>query len=181
MATFSSSPLLFANPDSGFSLLERTCKIKMLRRTTATPPSITAASLNDNDDQSSSSKLVTFIGKGGSGKTTSAIFAAQHYAMSGLRTCLVIQTQDPSAEYLLNYKIGTSPTECSDNLWAVRLETSKMLLEPLDRLKQADSRLKMTQGVLEGVGGWRRAWCASCNGFYFCSICTCRACRIIKC
>ncbi|XP_061974544.1 uncharacterized protein At1g26090, chloroplastic [Populus nigra] len=153
MATFSSSPLLFANPDSGFSLLERTCKIKMLRRTTATPPSITAASLNDNDDQNSSSKLVTFIGKGGSGKTTSAIFAAQHYAMSGLRTCLVIQTQDPSAEYLLNYKIGTSPTECSDNLWAVRLETSKMLLEPLDRLKQADSRLKMTQGVLEGVVG----------------------------
>lgn len=153
MATFSSSPLLFANPDSGFSLLERTCKIKMLRRTTATPPSITAASLNDNDDQNSSSKLVTFIGKGGSGKTTSAIFAAQHYAMSGLRTCLVIQTQDTSAEYLLNYKIGTSPTECSDNLWAVRLETSKMLLEPLDRLKQADSRLKMTQGVLEGVVG----------------------------
>ncbi|KAH8496260.1 hypothetical protein H0E87_019139 [Populus deltoides] len=153
MATFSSSPLLFANPDSGFSLLERTCKIKMLRRTTVTPPSITAASLNDNDDQNSSSKLVTFIGKGGSGKTTSAIFAAQHYAMSGLRTCLVIQTQDPSAEYLLNYKIGTSPTECSDNLWAVRLETSKMLLEPLDRLKQADSRLKMTQGVLEGVVG----------------------------
>ncbi|XP_011008666.1 PREDICTED: uncharacterized protein At1g26090, chloroplastic [Populus euphratica] len=153
MAAFSSSPLLFANPDSGFSLLERTCKIKMLRRTTATPPSITIASLNDNDDQNSSSKLVTFIGKGGSGKTTSAIFAAQHYAMSGLRTCLVIQTQDPSAEYLLNYKIGTSPTECSDNLWAVRLETSKMLLEPLDRLKQADSRLKMTQGVLEGVVG----------------------------
>jgi arsenite-transporting ATPase len=85
MATFSSSPLLFANPDSGFSLLERTCKIKMLRRTTATPQSITAASLNDNDDQSSSSKLVTFIGKGGSGKTTSAIFAAQ--VLLSLNSC----------------------------------------------------------------------------------------------
>uniref|UniRef100_A0A6N2N468 ArsA/GET3 Anion-transporting ATPase-like domain-containing protein n=1 Tax=Salix viminalis TaxID=40686 RepID=A0A6N2N468_SALVM len=154
MATFSSSPLLLANPDSGLSLLQRTCKIKMLRKTAATPLSITAAaSSNDNDYQNSSSKLVTFLGKGGSGKTTSAIFAAQHYAMSGLRTCLVIQTQDPSAEYLLNYKIGTSPTKCSDNLWAVRLETTKMLLEPLDRLKQADSRLKMTQGVLEGVVG----------------------------
>ncbi|KAJ6772062.1 hypothetical protein OIU74_018327 [Salix koriyanagi] len=155
MVTFSSSPLLLANPDSGLSLLQRTCKIKMLRKTAATPLSITAAaaSSNDNDYQNSSSKLVTFLGKGGSGKTTSAIFAAQHYAMSGLRTCLVIQTQDPSAEYLLNYKIGTSPTKCSDNLWAVRLETTKMLLEPLDRLKQADSRLKMTQGVLEGVVG----------------------------
>jgi arsenite-transporting ATPase len=85
MATFSSSPLLFANPDSGFSLLERTCKIKMLRRTTVTPPSITAASLNDNDDQNSSSKLVTFIGKGGSGKTTSAIFAAQ--VLLSLNSC----------------------------------------------------------------------------------------------
>ncbi|KAL7213519.1 hypothetical protein ACSBR2_016113 [Camellia fascicularis] len=28
-----------------------------------------------------------------------------------------------------------------------------MLLEPLNRLKQADARLNMTQGVLEGVVG----------------------------
>jgi arsenite-transporting ATPase len=85
MVSFSSSPSLLANPDSGFSLCKRSGKIKMLRRTTATPPSITAASLNDNDDQSSSSKLVTFIGKGGSGKTTSAIFAAQ--VLLSLNSC----------------------------------------------------------------------------------------------
>lgn len=28
----------------------------------------------------------------------------------------------------------------------------QMLLEPLKRLKEADARLNMTQGVLEGVG-----------------------------
>jgi hypothetical protein len=28
----------------------------------------------------------------------------------------------------------------------------QMLLEPLNRLKQADAHLNMTQGVLEGVG-----------------------------
>lgn len=28
----------------------------------------------------------------------------------------------------------------------------QMLLEPLRRLKEADARLNMTQGVLEGVG-----------------------------
>ncbi|XP_016547215.1 uncharacterized protein At1g26090, chloroplastic isoform X2 [Capsicum annuum] len=100
-----------------------------------------------------STKLITFLGKGGSGKTTSAIFAAQHYAMSGLKTCLVIHSQDPTAEYLLNCKIGTSPITCNDNLSAVRLETTKMLLEPLNKLKQADARLNMTQGVLEGVVG----------------------------
>ncbi|CAL5419105.1 unnamed protein product [Camellia sinensis] len=96
-------------------------------------------------------KLVTFLGKGGSGKTISSIFAAQHYAMAGLKTCLVIQSQDPTADYLLNCKIGTSPITCNNNLSAVRLETTKMLLEPLNRLKQADARLNMTQGVLEGV------------------------------
>lgn len=98
-------------------------------------------------------KLVTFLGKGGSGKTTSAVFAAQHYAMAGFRTCLVIHSQDPTAEYLLNCKIGASPMTCNSNLSAVRLETTKMLLEPLNRMKEADARLNLTQGILEGVVG----------------------------
>ncbi|KAG6405576.1 hypothetical protein SASPL_133167 [Salvia splendens] len=119
-------------------------------------------------------KLVTFLGKGGSGKTTAAVFAAQiygyefekvllnlilsvciqHYATLGLKTCLVIQSQDPTAEYLLTCKIGSSsPVQCNSNLSAVRLETTKMILEPLKKLKQADQQLKMTQGILEGVVG----------------------------
>ncbi|KAL2233446.1 UNVERIFIED_CONTAM: putative protein, chloroplastic [Sesamum indicum] len=115
---------------------------------------LAAANAAKNDaGNSKSAKLITFLGKGGSGKTTAAIFAAQHYAMSGLKTCLVIQSQDPTAEYLLNCKIGPSLTECTDNLSALRLETTKMMLEPLKRLKQADGRLNMTQGVLEGVVG----------------------------
>ncbi|RVW65107.1 Uncharacterized protein, chloroplastic [Vitis vinifera] len=58
--------------------------------------------------------------------------------------------QDPTAEYLLNCKIGTSPIICNNNLSAVRLETTKMLLEPLHLLKKADAELNITQGVLEG-------------------------------
>ncbi|KAJ6726406.1 hypothetical protein OIU79_004541 [Salix purpurea] len=73
MTSFSSS---LANPDSAFSLFKRSGKIKLLRRTPATPLSITAASLND-DNQNSSTKLLTFLGKDGFGKTTSAVFAAQ--------------------------------------------------------------------------------------------------------
>ncbi|CAI9096299.1 OLC1v1032403C1 [Oldenlandia corymbosa var. corymbosa] len=96
-------------------------------------------------------KLVTFLGKGGSGKTTSAIFAAQHYAMEGLNTCLVIHSQDPTADFLLNCKIGTSPTKCNNHLSAVKLETTKMLIEPLRRIKEADDRLQLTQGALEVV------------------------------
>ncbi|TKY69414.1 Arsenical pump ATPase [Spatholobus suberectus] len=77
----------------------------------------------------------------------------QHYAMAGLNTCLVIHSQDTTADYLLNCKIGTSHVICSKNLSAVRLETTKMLLEPLKLLKQADAQLNMTQGTLGGIVG----------------------------
>ncbi|KAK9276306.1 hypothetical protein L1049_005837 [Liquidambar formosana] len=169
-----SSPLLFSsssalrNPNSDFSLPP--CSIKFCgikRRRFA----VAASSSEDDLSPQKSTKLVTFLGKGGSGKTTSAIFAAQHYAMAGLSTCLVIHSQDPTAEYLLNCKIGTSAIKCNNNLSAVRLETTKMLLEPLNRLKQADARLNLTQGVLEGVGRRRRTWDSSWHGFYFFSPC----------
>ncbi|KAK9064633.1 hypothetical protein SSX86_016015 [Deinandra increscens subsp. villosa] len=108
---------------------------------------------DDTDALPKPTKFVTFLGKGGSGKTFSAVFAAQHYAMAGLKTCLVIHSQDPTADYILNCKIGATPVTCNDNLSAVRLETTKMILEPLGKLKQADARLNLTQGVLEGVVG----------------------------
>ncbi|KAL3037652.1 hypothetical protein AAZX31_01G081800 [Glycine max] len=56
--------------------------------------------------------------------------------MAGLNTCLVIHNQDTTAHYLLNCKIGISHVTCGKNLSAVRLETTKMLLEPLKLLKQ---------------------------------------------
>ncbi|XP_017970736.1 PREDICTED: uncharacterized protein At1g26090, chloroplastic isoform X1 [Theobroma cacao] len=147
-----SSPALFPRFNSNSSLLSP------LRRRISQVILVKAASSvndkNDNVDSSSSStRLITFLGKGGSGKTTSAVFAAQHYAMSGLSTCLVLHGQDRTAEYLLNCKIESSPIVYRDNLSVVRLETTEMLLEPLNQLKQADARLNLTQGVLEGVVG----------------------------
>ncbi|CAI8595647.1 unnamed protein product [Vicia faba] len=106
-----------------------------------------------SSSQVAETQLLTFLGKGGSGKTTAAIFAAQHYAMTGFNTCLVIHSQDVTADYLLNCKIGTSHVLCSNNLSAVRLETTKMLLEPLKLLKQADAQLNMTQGTIGGIVG----------------------------
>ncbi|CAO2830055.1 unnamed protein product [Amaranthus hypochondriacus] len=100
-----------------------------------------------------STKLITFLGKGGSGKTTAAVFAAQHYAKEGLKTCLVTHSLDLTTEYLLNCKIGTTPVICNDNLSAVRLETTKMLLDPLKRLKKADAHVNVTQGALAGIVG----------------------------
>ncbi|RVW65740.1 Uncharacterized protein, chloroplastic [Vitis vinifera] len=117
----------------------------------ASPGRHRALATTASSEEDHSTKLVTFLGKGGSSKTTSAIFTVQHYAMIGFNTCLVIHSQDPTAEYLLNCKIGTSPIICNNNLSAVRLETTKMLLKPLHLLKKADVELNITQGVLEGV------------------------------
>lgn len=148
------SPLLprsFLSPQDSrcFSPL-KTAQIRRRSRCRSLHLFLTVSAANADVNQA---KLVTFLGKGGSGKTTAAVFAAQHYAMLGLKTCLVINSQDPTAEYLLNCKIGSSPVECNDNLSAVRLQTTKMILEPLKKLKQADAQLNMTQGVLEGVVG----------------------------
>ena len=103
----------------------------------------------------------------------------QYYAKKGLKTCLVVNSLDPVPSYLMDCKIGTSPVLCNENLFAVRLETTKvifflshspqvlisavecnvtflnflqMLLEPLDQVKKADTRINFSQGALEGVG-----------------------------
>jgi hypothetical protein len=58
--------------------------------------------------------------------TNLVLSGSQHYALAGLSTCLVIHNQDPTVDYLLNCKIGTSPVTCNKNLTAVRLETTKV-------------------------------------------------------
>ncbi|KAJ7943220.1 P-loop containing nucleoside triphosphate hydrolases superfamily protein [Quillaja saponaria] len=152
MACPLSSPLLFEIPNSRLTLRTRPSRL-FRRRIRVQAPAMAGSSEEAGNSSKESTKLVTFLGKGGSGKTTAAVFAAQHYAMAGLNTCLVIHSQDPTADYLLNRKIGTSPVKCNTNLSAVRLETTKMLLNPLNSLKQADARLNMTQGVLGGIVG----------------------------
>ncbi|XP_059655566.1 uncharacterized protein At1g26090, chloroplastic isoform X2 [Cornus florida] len=100
----SSSSSSINPPNPNFSFIIRTSTRTNRRRARA----LTMVASSETDappTHQKSTKLVTFLGKGGSGKTTSAVFAAQ------------------------------------------------MLLEPLNRLKQADAHLNLTQGVLEGVVG----------------------------
>jgi anion-transporting ArsA/GET3 family ATPase len=53
-------------------------------------------------------------------------------------------------------KIGNSLTECVANLSTIKMETGKLLLEPLDRLKKVDAQVNFTQGILEGIVGEER-------------------------
>ncbi|KAG0587022.1 hypothetical protein KC19_2G134900 [Ceratodon purpureus] len=99
-------------------------------------------------------KLVTLVGKGGAGKTTAAVLAAQYYASTGMRTCLLIQSQDPTADVLLGQKLGSAPSSFRNgNLTAFRLETTKMIIEPLAQIKSADARQNFSQGALDEIKG----------------------------
>ncbi|KAH7421067.1 hypothetical protein KP509_13G039000 [Ceratopteris richardii] len=103
---------------------------------------------------SRNTKLVTFLGKGGSGKTIASLLSAHHYASIGLRTCLVVQSQEPTVDYLLGGKVASSPISfCDGALDVVRLETTKLLLDPLAQLKKADAQLNFSQGALDEVVG----------------------------
>ncbi|OAE20730.1 hypothetical protein AXG93_154s2050 [Marchantia polymorpha subsp. ruderalis] len=100
----------------------------------------------------SPAKLVTFVGKGGVGKTTCAVLAAQYYASLGLRTCLAVQSQDPTADFLLGEKLGTYAAPLKNGyLSAFRVESTKLLVEPWSQLKKADAQLKFSQGALDEV------------------------------
>lgn len=104
--------------------------------------------------RASRAKLVTLVGKGGAGKTTAAVLAAQYYASTGLRTCLLIQSQDPTADVLLGQKLGSAPASFRNgNLTAFRLETTKMIIEPLAQIKSADARQNFSQGALDEIKG----------------------------
>jgi hypothetical protein len=46
-----------------------------------------------------------------------------------MRTCLVVHSQDGTAEHLLGCRLQNTPTECGTNLYAVKLETSKVCFD----------------------------------------------------
>lgn len=57
------------------------------------------------------------------------LLSVQYYASTGLRTCLLIQSQDPTADTLLGQKLGNNPALFRNgNLTAIRLETTKVIL-----------------------------------------------------
>ncbi|CAI5523341.1 unnamed protein product, partial [Closterium sp. Naga37s-1] len=87
------------------------------------------------------------------------------YAAAGYRTCLVVQSQDRVADRLLGMRLTPSPQPVPAPaaaaaaasqpplLCALRVETTKLLLAPLEIIKKADERLGITQGALAEVVG----------------------------
>lgn len=84
------------------------------------------------------SLILTFLGKGGVGRTTVAIAAAKKLAGLGNRVLLV--GQDPSLSVLLGNPVGNSPTEIAANLAVVGLQTTALLERSWEDVKELESK-----------------------------------------
>jgi len=82
--------------------------------------------------------ILTFLGKGGSGRTTLAIAAAQRLSKEGKRVLLA--TQDPTTEFLLETPLSTEPTSISAQFWAVKLQAAVLLEESWEEIKKLEAQ-----------------------------------------
>lgn len=96
--------------------------------------------------------ILTFLGKGGSGRTTVAIATARKLANLGARVLLVEQDPSPSPVSILGADIGTHPTDLAPNLKAVQLSSTVLLEQGWEQIKELEAQYLRTP-TLKGVFG----------------------------
>ncbi len=96
--------------------------------------------------------ILTFLGKGGTGRTTVAIAAAKRLSSQGRRVLLVNQDPGPGLGLLLNVELGCDPQEIASNLQVVQLQTATMLERSWDEVKGIEAQYLRTP-VLKAVYG----------------------------
>jgi len=96
--------------------------------------------------------ILTFLGKGGTGRTTIAIAAAKQLASQGQRVLLIGQDPGPALGLLLETSIGSEPQELAHNLKVVQLQTSVLLERGWDEIKQLEAQYLRTP-LLKSVYG----------------------------
>lgn len=88
--------------------------------------------------------ILTFLGKGGVGKTTLAIAAAKQFAAQGKRVLLASQDTSPAFGLSLGQAVGPNPTTIADNLDAVQFHTTTLLEQGWEEVKQLEAQYVRT-------------------------------------
>jgi anion-transporting ArsA/GET3 family ATPase len=93
--------------------------------------------------------VLTFLGKGGVGRTTVAIAAARRYAQQGKRVLLASQDCSPALGMMLEdlgaeLSLGPVPSPLAPNLQVVQLHTAHLLEQAWDELKKLESQYLRT-------------------------------------
>jgi anion-transporting ArsA/GET3 family ATPase len=84
--------------------------------------------------------MLTFLGKGGTGKSTIAIAAAKKFAASGKRVLLATQDPGPTLGILLGTSIHSEPQEVAPNFKAVQFLSTLLLEKRWEQLKSLESQ-----------------------------------------
>ncbi|MEO0948040.1 MAG: ArsA family ATPase [Cyanobacteria bacterium J06641_5] len=85
--------------------------------------------------------ILTFLGKGGTGRTTLAIAAARQLAVAGRRILLVSSEPDPSFGKLLDWDTPTpDPQNIGANLDAVQLQSATLLERSWEEVKKLEAQ-----------------------------------------
>lgn len=84
--------------------------------------------------------LLTFLGKGGTGRTTMAIAAAKQLSRLGQRVLLVGQDPTPAFGLLLGAAVGSDPSVIDANFQAVQLQSTVLLERNWDEVKKLEAQ-----------------------------------------
>ncbi|QDZ39297.1 ArsA family ATPase [Euhalothece natronophila Z-M001] len=82
--------------------------------------------------------ILTFLGKGGSGRSAIALATAYQLSQAGKRVLLT--TQDPTTELLLETPIRLEPTSISSNFWAVNIRATALLEQSWEEVKKLEAQ-----------------------------------------
>jgi arsenite-transporting ATPase len=84
--------------------------------------------------------ILTFLGKGGTGRTTVAIAAAKKLASRGSRVLLVGQDPSPAFGLLLGVAPNTSPVAIAPNLEVVQIQATLLLEQNWEEVKGLEAQ-----------------------------------------
>jgi arsenite-transporting ATPase len=85
------------------------------------------------------SLILTFLGKGGTGRSTIAIATARRMASEGKRVLLVGQDPTPALSRLVGINLGPDPQVVSQNFQAVQIQAAVLLERSWDELKRQEA------------------------------------------
>lgn len=96
--------------------------------------------------------ILTFLGKGGTGRTTMAIAAAKRLASQGKRVLLAGQDTGPAFSLLVNAPVAPDPQELTPNLQVVQLKTSVLLERSWEEVKKLEAQYLRTPIIKDVYG-----------------------------
>ncbi len=107
--------------------------------------------------------ILTFLGKGGTGRSTVAIATAKKLATAGSRVLFLSQDSSPVLSCLLGTTLEASPTEIEPNLKGMALKSAQLLSQGWEDVKELEAKylrsptLKSVYGqelgILPGMDG----------------------------